>query len=143
MPQLGYSLGRDVAVDINTPTGTLRIPKVTKFTSKPNISTNKITALNGITDTLQSPVGWDGTFDAERMDSTLDDFWAQWEDNYFNGIDQQAGSITETITESNGSVSVYRYETVSFHLTNPGDKEGDKTIKQSLSFTANRRKKVG
>ncbi|MCJ7926443.1 MAG: hypothetical protein MUW55_11020 [Pantoea vagans] len=142
MPQLGYSLGRDIAVDITTPTGKLRLPKVTKFTSKPNISTNKITALNGVTDTLQSPTGWEGTFDSERMDSTLDDFWAQWEENYFNGVDQQAGSITETITEPNGSVSVYRYETVSFHLTNPGDKEGDKTIKQSLAFTANRRKKV-
>lgn len=143
MPQLGYSLGRDVAVDINTPTGRLRIPKVTKFNSKPQLTTNKITALNGITDTLQSPAGWEGSFDAERMDGTLDDFWAQWEENYFNGVDQQNGSITETIQESNGTVSVYRYENVSFHLTDPGNKEGDKTIKQTLAFTANRRKKVG
>jgi len=142
MPQLGYSLGRDVAVDIITPMGKLRIPKVTKFTSKTKLTSTDITALSGSTDTLQTPKGWEGQFDAERMDSTLDDFWAQWEDNYFNGIDTSGGTITETIEESNGSVSVYRYENVSFHLTNPGDKEGDKTIKQTMTFTANRRKKV-
>ncbi|MBN7122895.1 hypothetical protein BSU01_14420 [Erwinia billingiae] len=142
MPQLGYTLGRDVAVDINTPTGKLRIPKIMGFDSKPQVSTNKIVPLNGISDELQIPNGWNGTINAERQDGTLDDFWAQWEENYFNGIDQQKGTITETITESNGTVSVYRYEGVSFHLTDAGNKTGDKTVAQVLSWTANRRKKV-
>jgi hypothetical protein len=79
---------------------------------------------------------------AERMDATLDDFWAKWEDNYYNGIDQPRGTITETITEANGTVSVYRYEGVSFHLTDAGNKQGEKTINQTLTFTASRRKKV-
>ena len=108
MPTLGYTIGRDIAVDINTPTGKLRIPKIMSFDSKPQVSTHKITPLNGITDELQIPVGWNGTITAERMDATLDDFWAKWEDNYYNGIDQPRGTITETITESNGTISVYR-----------------------------------
>ncbi|MDF7658317.1 hypothetical protein PUG81_04995 [Erwiniaceae bacterium L1_54_6] len=142
MPQLGYTLGRDVAVDINTPTGKLRIPKVISFDSKPQMTNQKITALNGITDELQMPTGWNGTITAERMDGTLDDFWAQWEENYYNGINQQRGTITESITESDSTVSVYRYEGVSFHLTDPGTKKGDNTVNQTLTFTANRRKKV-
>ncbi len=143
MPSLGYTMGRDVAVDINTPTGKLRIPKIMDFDSKPQLTTNKITPLNGITDELQIPTGWNGTITAKRMDGTLDDFWAQWEDNYFNGIDQQRGTITETITESDGTVSVYRYEGVSYHLTDAGKKSGDKEVDQVLAWTANRRKKVG
>ncbi|CAX60704.1 hypothetical protein ABEI05_05375 [Erwinia billingiae] len=142
MPQLGYTLGRDVAVDINTPTGKLRIPKIMTFDAKPQVSNQKITPLNGVSDELQIPIGWNGTITAERMDGTLDDFWAQWEENYFNGIDQQRGTITESITESNGTLSVYRYEGVSFHLTDAGNKQGEKTVSQTLAFTANRRKKV-
>lgn len=142
MPTLGYTVGRDIAVDINTPAGKLRIPKIMSFDSKPQVSTQKITPLNGITDELQIPTGWHGTITAERMDATLDDFWAKWEDNYYNGIDQPRGTITETITEANGTISVYRYEGVSFHLTDAGNKQGEKTVNQTLSWTANRRKKV-
>ena len=142
MPTLGYTVGRDIAVDIITPTGKLRIPKIMSFDTKPQVSTHKITPLNGITDELQIPVGWNGTITAERMDATLDDFWAKWEDNYYNGIDQPRGTITETITEANGTISVYRYEGVSFHLTDAGNKQGEKTVNQTLSWTANRRKKV-
>lgn len=142
MPSLGYTVGRDIAVDITTPAGKLRIPKIMTFDAKPQVSNQKITPLNGVSDELQIPTGWNGTITAERMDGTLDDFWAQWEENYFNGIDQQRGTITESITESNGTISVYRYEGVSFHLTDAGNKQGEKTVSQTLSFTANRRKKV-
>ncbi|MGK3113609.1 hypothetical protein [Candidatus Pantoea formicae] len=142
MPTLGYTVGRDIAVDINTPAGKLRIPKIMSFDSKPQVSTQKITPLNGITDELQIPTGWHGTITAERMDATLDNFWAKWEDNYYNGIDQPRGTITETITEANGTVSVFRYEGVSFHLTDAGNKQGEKTVNQTLTFTAGRRKKV-
>lgn len=142
MPSLGYTVGRDIAVDINTPAGKLRIPKIISFDSKPQVATQKITPLNGVTDEIQIPTGWHGTITAERMDATLDDFWAKWEDNYYNGIDQPRGTITETITEANGTVSVFRYEGVSFHLTDAGNKQGEKTVNQTLSWTANRRKKV-
>ncbi|WP_337022545.1 MULTISPECIES: hypothetical protein [unclassified Pantoea] len=142
MPSLGYTVGRDIAVDINTPAGKLRIPKIISFDAKPQVATQKITPLNGLTDELQIPTGWHGTISAERMDATLDDFWAKWEDNYYNGIDQPRGTITETITEASGTVSVYRYEGVSFHLTDAGNKQGEKTVNQTLSWTANRRKKV-
>ena len=142
MPSLGYTVGRDIAVDINTPAGKLRIPKIISFDAKPQVATQKITPLNGLTDELQIPTGWHGTISAERMDATLDDFWAKWEDNYYHGIDQPRGTITETITEASGTVSVYRYEGVSFHLTDAGNKQGEKTVNQTLSWTANRRKKV-
>lgn len=143
MADQGYTLGRDVAVDIITASGPLRLPKVTKFSSRPKFASQEITTLDGNTDELSSPKGWEGDIDIERADGTADNYQAQWEDNWFNGVSNGTIAITETISESGGGVSVYRYEGVVLRLKNAGDKQGDKTIPQQFQFTARRRKKVG
>jgi hypothetical protein len=78
----------------------------------------------------------------ERQDSTLDDFWAQFEANYYAGISEQGMTLTETITEPSGAVSQYRYVEVLLKLEDAGSWEGDKTVKQKASFVAARRLKV-
>lgn len=143
MPQNGYSLGRDVSIDIIGPYGPIRIDKIMSFNSKPKINKQEIVPLNGQTDELMTPKGWTGDIDVERTDATLDDFWARWEDDYFNGVPQPPTTITETIQETSGGVSVYRYENVVLILADGGKKEGEKTIRQKMDFTARRRKKVG
>lgn len=143
MADQGYSLGRDVAIDIITASGPLRLPKVTKFSSKPKFANQEITTLDGNTDELLTPKGWEGDIDIERTDGTADNYQSQWEDNYFNGVSNGTITITETITETGGSTSVYRYEGVVLRLENAGTKQGEKTITQSFKFTARRRKKVG
>lgn len=140
--QGGYNTGKDVSLDINGSNGPMRIDKIMKFTSKPKVQKNEIVPLNGQTDELMIPKGWEGTFEAERTDSTLDDFWAQFEADYYNGVTQAPATITETIAEVGGGSSTYRYTNVVLVLENAGDKEGDKTIRQSVSFTARRRLKV-
>lgn len=143
MPISGYSIGRDIALDVMTANGALRFDKIMKFTKKPKIATQEIVPLNGQTDELQWPKGWTGTITIERTGSTADDWQAQWEDDYFNGVNRDPATITETITEPNGSTSVYRYENVQLHLSNAGDASGEKTIEQEFTWTARRRKKVG
>lgn len=143
MPLDGYSLGRDVAFDVNKATGVLRLAKVIKFTKKPNITSQKITLLTGVVDELQWPGGWTGTIQFQRDGSTADDWQAQWEDDYYNGVNRDPSTITETITEPSGKTSVYRYENVQLHLSNAGDASGEKTIEQEFTWTARRRKKVG
>lgn len=140
--QGGYNTGKDVAIDINTPTGPIRLPKIMNFDSKPKVTNQEITPLNGQTDELMIPKGWTGTFEAERVDSTLDDWWATFESNYYAGINQDPATITETIQEIGGGETRYRYTHVVLKLEDAGKKEGDKTIRQSMSFTARRRIKV-
>ncbi|MEB0133605.1 MULTISPECIES: hypothetical protein [unclassified Pseudomonas] len=140
--QGGYNTGKDVSIDINGPSGPIRIPKLMDFDSKPKITSTEITPLNGLTDELNIPKGWTGTFTAERTDATLDNYWAQWEADYYAGVNQPASSITETISEPDGSTSTFRYTNVQLKLDDAGKKEGDKTIKQTMSFTARRRLKV-
>jgi hypothetical protein len=142
MPLNGYTMGLDVTVDINTASGPLRLPKVTKFTADPVIGNVSVTPLNGQKDDLEFPNGWKGTISIERTDSTADDYQAQWEANYFAGVTQDPTTITETIKESDGSTSTYRYTNVYLHLSKGGDKAGDKTVQQEFSWTARRRLKV-
>lgn len=140
--QGGYNTGLDVSIDINAASGPIRISKLMNFDSKPKVTNTEITPLNGQTDELVVPKGWSGSFEAERTDSVLDDWWAKFEDDYYNGVTQAAATITETIAEPGGGVTTWRYTSVILTLTDAGKKEGDKTIRQSVSFTAKRRLKV-
>lgn len=142
MPINGYTVGRDVQIDINTAYGVVTLGAVTSFDSNPDVPEQKITKLNGITDVLYWPGAWNGSLEVERTDSTLDDYWARWEADYYAGVSRPSGTITETITEQDGSVSVYRYTAVQFKLAGAGKKQGDKTVSQNLTFTSQRRLKV-
>jgi hypothetical protein len=135
----GFNTGKDVSLDINTPDGPMRISKIMSFDAKPKTTSTEITPLNGLTDELLVPKGWTGTFEVERTDATLDKWWAGFEADYFNGVAQPAATVTETIREIDGSSSTFRYTNVILKLESAGKKEGDKTIRQSVSFTARRR----
>jgi hypothetical protein len=142
MPINGFTMGRDVSVDINTSNGPLRLPAVTKFTSEPVLGNISVTKLNGITEEAPFPKSWKGTVSIERQDSTADDYQAQWEADYFSGVIRPPSTITETIQESNGGASTFRYTAVQLQLAKAGDKAGDKTVEQDFHWTAQRRLKV-
>ncbi|WP_426102905.1 hypothetical protein [Pseudomonas sp. PSPC3-3] len=142
MPINGFTMGKDVSIDINTSNGPLRLPAVTKFTSEPVLGNISVTTLNGVTEEAPFPKNWKGTVSIERRDSTADDYQAQWEADYFGGVTRAASTITETIQESNGSFSTYRYTSVQLQLSKAGDKAGDKTVEQDFNWTAQRRLKV-
>lgn len=142
MPLNGFSVGRDVSIDIVGPSGPVRFNLVTKFTSKQQSKTEMVKGLDGVSRPVRFFDGWEGGFDLERQDSTVDDYFAQLEANYYAGLNEAAVSITETITEVSGAVTQYRYLGVLLKLDDAGDKAGDSTVKQKLSFMASRRIKV-
>lgn len=142
MSQGGYTIGLDVAIDILGPYGAIRIDKITAFDSKPKTSSTAVTALNGETDELLFLKGWQGTIDLERTDSTVDDWWAQFESDFYNGKSTSPATITETISEPDGSTTTWRYQRVVLTLADAGKKQGDKTVPMQMTFTAARRVKV-
>lgn len=141
MPLNGYTTGQDVSIDINTSVGPLRLDKISDFKAKPVFKQHSVPLLNGPTDKFSVPDGWEGSFSLTRNNSTGDDYQAQLEDDYFNGISRTKSVITETIKESGGS-STYRYTGVNLNMTDAGDKTGDKTVTQQFTWTALRRIKV-
>lgn len=142
MPLNSYSVGRDLSLDITGPNGPLNFSQITGFQSKPDITDQKIKGLDGITRHLRFPDGWSGSFDLERQNSTLDDYWSQLEANYYAGLNELPVTITETIQEVNGSITQYRYLQVLLVIEDAGSFKGDASVKQRLRFVAARRVKV-
>lgn len=142
MPQNGYSVGRDISLNVMTPNGQLVINKITGFNSKQETSKQKVKRLDGITDSLRFFDGWNGSFDVERSDSIVEDYFIQLEANYFAGLNEQPATIMETITNPDGSVSQYRYERVILSLDDAGSWKGDSSVKIKVSFEAARKKQV-
>lgn len=142
MPLNGFSVGKDVSTNINTPSGPLNFGLVTSFESKPEYVKKKVKGIDGVTRHVNFPDGWVGSFECEREDSTLDDYVAAYEAGYYAGMDEGASSITESITEVAGNITQYIYIGVQLLLDDAGKWAGDSTVKQKVSFTAQQRIKL-
>lgn len=142
MPVNNFTVGRDCTLTVVTASGPLNLNLITGFQSSPEMAEVKVKGLDGITRHARFFDGWRGSFDIERQDSTVDDYFAQLEANYYAGINEQPATLTETITETSGQVSQYRYLQVLLKLDDAGAKRGDQTVKQRLSFVASRRVKI-
>lgn len=142
MPMNGYSIGTDISLCIVGPNGPLVFNKVTEFQSKPKTKDDARPALDGVTRHLRFPQGWEGSFNLDRQDSTMDDWWSQVEANYYAGVNEVPISITETKREVSGAVSQYRYQGVMLTPDDMGTWKGDEAVVQKLKFVAERRIKV-
>lgn len=144
MPMNGQTVGRDVSIDLMTSRGLLAIPAgaITDFASQPTTSSTSSKGLNGVTRHAVFPDGWTGALSVDRMSSQLDDYWAQLEADFYNGVNILPGTITETIQEPNGGVSQYRYTGVMFDYKDAGTKTANQLVKLKLNFMAARRIKV-
>jgi hypothetical protein len=142
MPANGFSIGKDVAVMVSTPSGQLTLNGITEFTAKPDSVTLSSKGLGGITRFASIENGWSGTFKVDRLDSIVDDYFAALSDAYYNGKNSPPGTIYETITEASGAVTQWRYEGVVLVLEDHGSWGGDKRVEQSIKWMASRRRKV-
>jgi hypothetical protein len=91
---------------------------------------------------MELPKGWEGSFELERGDSTVEDFIASLEQGYFNGSMNEFSSMYQYVSEIDGSTSTYQYNPVVFKLTNAGLWRGDASVKQKLEFFASRRIRI-
>ena len=142
MPQNSFSVGRDVSLSVTGPSGPIVMSLVTAFEAKPDIIDKKVKGLDGITRHVRFPDGWQGHFEIERQDATLDDYWATLEANYYAGLNELPVTITETITEVSGAISQYMFQQVLLKLVEAGSWKGDETVKQRVEFVAARRVKL-
>lgn len=143
MPYANFSLGKDVVLDVITPSGVLQLPATTTgFESKPVYKREKSSPLNGINLEVPIPAGWEGSITLDRQNSAIDDFFAQQEAGYYAGQNVLQATITETISESSGAISQYRYTNVALRFDEAGKKTGDAKIQQTIGFFASQRIKV-
>jgi len=137
------SIGRDVSIDVILPGGVvLTIANITSFDAKPKQKKLESPGIDGIHRTATLPQSWALTFDVDRQDRALDDFFAQIEADYFAGKTVQNCTITETITEPDQTLSQYRYEGCSLHFEDAGAWKADSFVKMRLGAEASRRKRI-
>lgn len=138
-----FNTGRDVVLDVQTPTGALRLPTtVTDWEAKPKYKTIESVAMNGENNHANVPIGWTGTIGLDRTDSTIDDYFVQLEALYYSGVNIAYATITETKSESNGSTTQYRYTKVALRLEEGGKFVGDDRVQVKIGFEASRKIKL-
>jgi hypothetical protein len=139
-----FTTGRDVSVQINTANGPLLIPAsaILSFKANPEVTKLRSKGLDGITRNAVIPDSWQGSITIDRLDQTVDNWWAQVEADYFANRATAPATIIERIQEQDGTVSTWRYEGVCLTLDEAGDYAADKKVEQTLSFEAARRVRV-
>lgn len=137
-----FSIGRDTQLVVMGPRGRVDISHVTGFESRQITSPIRVSRLDGIQLGAELPKGWEGSFEAERGSSALDDFISGLEQDFYNGAGTTPGSMYQYITETDGSVSTYQFDGVVFKLTSAGAWKGDSSVKQKLEFFATRKRRI-
>ena len=83
MPTNAFTLGRDCQLVVIGPQGRVDLTHVTGFESRQMPQPIRIDRLDGTQLAAELPKGWEGSFDLERGNSTVDDFIAITEQAYF------------------------------------------------------------
>ncbi|GAN76359.1 hypothetical protein [Acidisphaera rubrifaciens] len=142
MPINMFSIGRDCQLVLIGPGGRVDLTHVTGFEARQVTHPIRVDKLDGTQIAAELPRGWDGSFELERGNSAADDFIAQAEQAYYSGQPVPFGTVYQYVTETDGSVSTYQYDTVVFKLANAGQWKGDASVRQKLEFFASRRQRV-
>jgi hypothetical protein len=137
-----FSIGRDTQLVLIGPTGRIDLTHVTSFDSRQITQSVRVDRLDGTHLGTELPKGWEGSFELERGNSTVDDFIAAAEQQYFNGSNPPPSTMYQYVTETNGSTSTYQYDSVTFKLSNAGIWKGDSSVRQKLEFFAVRRRRI-
>ena len=142
MPTNAFTLGRDCQLVVIGPSGRVDLSNVTGFESRQMTQPIRIDRLDGTQLAAELPKGWEGSFDLERGDSTVDDFIAATEQAYFTSGQLPSSTLYQYVSEANGSTSTYQYDGAVFKLSAAGAWRGDSAVKQRLDFFATRRTRV-
>lgn len=137
-----FSVGRDCTLVLVGPFGRVDLPNVLSFDAKPQFADVKSDLLDGRQLRGKLPKGWNGTITLDRAGPGLDDLTALVELGWFTTGTITNGTLYQYVAEPDGSTSTYQFDNVAFNLSDTGSWTGDAAVKQTITFEANRRRKV-
>ena len=139
MPLDGLTSGIDHKLVITDINGVEQFALLESFTSKEDATVDKQIQMDGNVRHPKFHQGWSGSFVLQRNSPVTDAYFAAQEASYYLGLDQIPATITETITENDGTVSQWQYSQVVLTLDSAGNYSGTEIVKQSVSFNAARK----
>lgn len=138
----GLASGIDNKISMSDANGIQRFQLIESFTLKEDATIDKKIAMDGTVRHPKFHQGWSGSFMIQREGDFTDAYFASQEANYYLGSDQIPITITQTITEANGTVSQYQLTGVVLTFENAGNYSGTEIVMLSVSFMAARRKNL-
>lgn len=139
MPAAGLTSGIDYKITFTDANGVEDFEIFESMTAKEDATTTKEIAMDGNVRHPKFHQGWSGELVFQRNSNFLDKYFANQESDYYLGIDQMPMTITETITNPNGSVNQYQFTQVVLVMENSGNRSGTEIQKQTINFQASRR----
>ena len=140
MPVNNFNVGRDIRLTFTSATGELiTFNRIKMFTCRQKTFNRESTASDGVTRHINIPGGWEGSFEIEKIDDSVDSFFATLEQQYYAGQGIGTIIITETIQNPNGSLQTYQHIGVVLTFESAGDFNPDNYITQKVSFSSEKR----
>jgi len=144
MPLNSINVGRDTTIVMNDPTsgGVPAIAYVTSFDTKQDHTRLKSKGLDGTVRNAVEPEGWSGKIMLDRANPNLDRLFAILENAYYAGLNVQPQTITQTIQESDGTISQWQFVGCAIAYDEAGSWSNGKFISQSVSWCAAKRNQL-
>lgn len=139
---MSFTIGRyleSVQIKINGKIMQINTDQITSWESSPKVDQKMHLPISGNVDHANFYQGWQGSFEATRVDDIFDNFQAGIEADYYNGLIEAGGTIVEGIKNSDGTIKQYIYTKVLLKVDSFGPYTGDSFVSVKFSFVASRR----
>ena|ERR1017187_6053372 len=140
MPQNGLTLGSDATITIRDQVGEI-ISTITvqNFSSKSDATEKDVEFLSGDVRGLTFEKGYSGGFDVVRVDASVDRYFYAKEIAYYNKQNISPVTLTQTVSETDGSVTQYQFTGVTLRLDDAGSFSNENEVIQKVMYKARRR----
>lgn len=140
MPQKGITLGPDCTITVRDANGEIISSSVVQdFDSSPNVEKKSVPFLDGNVIPVSFQMGYKGNFNIVRQNATLDTYFALKEAAYYNKTDIPSVTITQSVVESDGSITQYQFTQCDLTLNDAGKYSNNSEVIQAVSYEAKRR----
>lgn len=136
-----FNIGRDGSqiTIFDSIAGQVTFNGMVSFDTKPRTKELESEGINGVTTFRNVPNGHEGSFDFDRQDSSVEAYFAILEANFYAGLPPPTAIITQTINESDGSVTQFQFTGCALKLDNAGTWKGLDKVQPKVSWRASKK----
>ena len=140
--QLVFGHAATVVVQNPITGANLPLTNIVKFGWKQVTEKETSRPLNAPPILAHTPNGWIGEITFDRVDATIDTFFAQLEAAYWNNVLTYSGSIMVYLLEINKTTTQWQLTGATMTLSDAGVFESQKKITQRIDWEAAQRKQI-
>lgn len=135
----GLTAGQDITLTFTDANGDIKIVLIENFTWKYDTNIPKKVTMDGVTRHPKFWQGCSGSFTLFRTNATLEVYFSQGEGAYLLGGDQIPVTITQTITNADGTQNQWQFVDAVLDLSDGGNYSGQDTVTQTVTWMAAQR----